>query len=68
MYWVIYKKNGNFRATTEHNFNSHIPDERAVYNFFDLKTLPDVVEYFANHMRTSRKGVKVGIIIDTSAL
>ena len=68
MYWVIYKENGKFRATNEHNFNALISDTRAVYNLDDFETLPEVVEYFAKYMCTSRKGVKVGIIVDISAL
>lgn len=68
MDWVIYKENGKFRATNEHNFNARISDARAVYNLDDFKTLSEVVEYFEKYMCTSRKGVKVGIIVDTSAL
>ena len=68
MDWVIYKENGKFRATTEHNFNARISDARAVYNLDDFETLSDVVEYFEKYMCTSRKGVKVGIIVDTSAI
>lgn len=68
MDWVIYKENGKFRATNEHNFNARISDARAVYKLDDFETLPEVVEYFAKYMCTSREGVKAGIIIDTSAL
>ena len=68
MYWVIYKENGKFRATDEHNFNARISDARAVRKLDDFETLSEVVEYFAKYMCVYPDGVKVGIIIDPSAL
>lgn len=68
MCWVIYKENGKFRATNEHNFNARISDARAVYKLDDFETLSEVVEYFAKYMCVSRDGVKVGIIVDTTSL
>ena len=68
MDWVIYKENGKFRATNEHNFNAQTSDAREVYNLDDFPGLPEFVEYFSEHMCTYRKGVKVGIVIDPSAL
>lgn len=68
MYWVIYKENGKFRATREHNFNARISDARAVYKLDDFETLADMVDYFAAEMCVNNDGTKVGIIVDTSAL
>lgn len=68
MYWVIYKKNGKFRATREHNFNARISDERAVYKLDEFETLEDVIEYFTENMCIECDGTAVGIILDTSVI
>lgn len=68
MYWVIYKENGKFRATREHNFNTRISDATAVYRLDDFETLAEIVDYFATEISIYKDGTKVGIIVDTSAL
>lgn len=49
MRMVIYKHLGEFRVTTEENYNARIQNARAIHNLSDFSSAEEIIKYFCKY-------------------